>query len=307
MKKYEHPTDKTTVTAPATPSPAPPSPARERALRVLAELPPFSPILNRLIASLAKEDVSFAKISELIEKDTVLAGNILKLVNSALYGFSGTINSVRHAVSLLGVNKLRNATLSMSVARMWKQVKTPPGWSMGSFNLHSAGVAILADLLAQKVDANYPEGAFAAGLFHDLGWLLVAMGCPDEFKQISLLCRPDQKWAAEYELEVLGVSHADLSAEALAAWNLPEPIRDAVRYHQTPAEDPAASDPDLVPLSRILNVADAFVQGMGTNVSVFENSGNGAQNLPDELRLGDQLSAVLAEFDNEFEAIKPYF
>ncbi|HEX6894824.1 MAG TPA: HDOD domain-containing protein [Bryobacteraceae bacterium] len=290
------------MTAPATPPPA-----RERALRVLSELPPFSPILNRLIASLAHEDVSFAKISELIEKDTVLAGNILKLVNSALYGFRGTINSVRHAVSLLGVNKLRNATLSMSVARMWKQVKTPPGWSMASFNLHSAGVAILSDLLAQKLDVNYPEGAFAAGLFHDLGWLLVAMGCPDEFKQISLLCRQDQKWAAEYEIEVLGTSHADLAAEALASWNLPEPIQDAVRYHQTPQRDPAASDPDLVPLSRVLNVADAYVQAIGTSISVFENSAKEDASLPDAFGLGEQLQSVLAEFESEFGAIKPYF
>ena len=274
---------------------------------MLSELPPFSPILNRLIASLAHEDVSFAKISELIEKDTVLAGNMLKLVNSALYGFRGTINSVRHAVSLLGVNKLRNATLSMSVARMWKQVKTPPGWSMASFNLHSAGVAILSDLLAQKLDVNYPEGAFAAGLFHDLGWLLVAMGCPDEFKQISLLCRQDQKWAAEYEIEVLGTSHADLAAEALASWNLPEPIQDAVRYHQTPRKDPAASDPELVPLSRVLNVADAYVQGIGTSISVFETSAREDASLADEFGLGEQLQSVLSEFDSEFGAIKPYF
>ena len=89
---------------------------RERAIRALGQLPPFSPILNRLIASLANEDVSFAKIADLIEKDTVLAGNILRLVNSALYGLPGTVNSIRHAVSLLGINKLRNAALTMSVS-----------------------------------------------------------------------------------------------------------------------------------------------------------------------------------------------
>ena len=102
--------------------------------------------MNRLIASLASEDVSFAKIADLIEKDTVLAGNILKLVNSALYGLAGTVNSIRHAVSLLGITKLRNAALSMSVARMWSQVKTPPGWSTPNFNQHSVGVGILSDL-----------------------------------------------------------------------------------------------------------------------------------------------------------------
>ncbi len=99
---------------------------------------------------------------------------------------------------------------------MWKQVKTPPGWSMGSFNLHSAGVGILADLLAVKMGVEYAEGAFAAGLFHDLGWLLIVLGLPEEFKQISLLCKQNEKWGSEYETQLLGMTHADLSADALA-------------------------------------------------------------------------------------------
>jgi len=298
--------DKTIVRVPATSS-IPSLTARERSLRVLGELPPFSPILNRLMASLAHEDVSFAKLADLIEKDTALAGNILKLVNSALYGLPGTINSVRRAVSLLGVNKLRNATLSMSVARMWKQVKTPPGWSMGSFNMHSAGVGIMADLLAQRLRVDYAEGAFAAGLFHDLGWLLVALGCQQEFKQITLLCRQDGKWAREYEMQILRISHAELSAEALAIWNLPEQIQSAVRYHETPELDPAAGRAGSVSLSRVLNEADRYLQRMGSAVSVFETHGEGVPDLPDTLGLADQLPALLADFGAEFTALKPYF
>jgi EAL and modified HD-GYP domain-containing signal transduction protein len=84
--------------------------------------------LNRLLATLAGDDVSFAHVAELIEKDTVLAGNVLGVVNSALYGLDGTVNSVRHAVAILGMNKLRNVALSMSVSRMWGQARTPPGW-----------------------------------------------------------------------------------------------------------------------------------------------------------------------------------
>ena len=281
-------------------------PVRERALRVLGELPPFSPILNRLMASLASDDVSFAKVADLIEKDTVMAGNILKLVNSALYGMRGTVNSVRRAVSLLGVNKVRNATLSMSVARMWKQVRTPYGWSMRDFNLRSAGAAILADLLAQNLSVDYAEGAFAAGLFHDLGELLVALGCPEEFKQISLLCRRGAKWAAEYELEVLGISHAALSADALAIWNLPKQIQDAVRFHETPERDPAAKRGRVV-LSRIMNVADQYLERVGTCFTVFDSVDLAAPGFPDPLKLGDRLPVMMTRFENEFAAIKPYF
>ncbi len=122
-----------------------------------------------------------------------MAGNVLRLVNSALYGLRGTVNSIRHAVSLLGISKLRNATLSMSVARMWSQVKTPPGWSTANFNQHSVGVGILSDLLAQGLAVEYAEGAFAAGLFHDLGLLLVAIGMHDEYKQIRSAARSNRR------------------------------------------------------------------------------------------------------------------
>ena len=273
----------------------------------LGQLPPFSPILNRLIASLASEDVSFAKIADLIEKDTTLAGNILRLVNSALYGFPGTINSIRHAVSLLGLNKLRNAALTMSVARMWNQVKPPAGWSTPNFNQHSVGVAILSDLLAQKLPVEYAEGAFAAGLFHDLGLLLIAILLPDEYKQMSLLCQQNKQWTIEYEVQVLGMTHAELSAEALGHWNLPEPIQTAVRYHVNPEMDPTPVRAGQLTLSHVLSAADRYVKAKGIFVSLFESPSENADAALEQIDLGERLPLLLTEFENEFSAIKAYF
>src|SRR5579884_1228824 len=166
---------------------------RDKVLRSLGRLPPFSPVLNRVLASISGEDFSFSAVADLIEKDTVLAGNVLKIVNSALYGRRGTVSSVRHAVSLLGINKLRNAVLSMSIARMWASVKTPPGWSMTRFNIHSVAVAILCDV----------ENLYRAS------------GRP---------------WC-DCELDVFGFTHPEISAEALNVWNLPAPIRESVVQH----------------------------------------------------------------------------
>jgi len=294
--------DKLTVTVSDTPSTV-----RERALRALGQLPPFSPILNRLIASLAQEDVSFAKVAELIEKDTVLAGNVLRLVNSALYGLRGTVNSIRHAVSLLGIVKLRNATLGMSVARMWAQVKTPPGWSMARFNHHSVGVALLSDLAAQRRAVSYAEGAFAAGLFHDLGLLLIAMGLPEEFKEICLLCQQHEKSALECEVQVLGLTHAELSSLALAAWNLPRPIQMAVRYQDRPDLDPSEVEPNELNLSTILKAADRHLNSVGISINLFDGKFQDDQISLESIGLGERLPSVLTEFDAEFTAMKRYF
>ena len=299
--------DNPNVTASASTSTAGTPSVRERSLLALGQLPPFSPILNRLIASLANEDVSFAKVAELIEKDTVLAGNILKLVNSALYGLAGTVNSIRHAVSLLGIAKLRNAALSMSVARMWGQVKTPAGWSTANFNQHSVGVGILSDLLAQRVNVAYAEGAFAAGLFHDLGLMLVAIGLHEEYKQLSLLCQQSKKWDPNYEIQVLGMTHAELSADALTKWNLPLEIQTAVRFHGTPELDPTPVGPGQLTLSHILNAADRYVKSTGVFVTLFESPTEDPEAALAELGLGERLPAILTEFNNEFSAIQAYF
>jgi HD-like signal output (HDOD) protein len=288
-------------------APASSSTVRERALRALSQLPPFSPILNRLIASLAQEDVSFAKLADLIEKDTVLAGNVLRLVNSALYGLCGTVSSIRHAISLLGISKLRNVMLSMSVSRMWAQLRTPSGWSMGDFNQHSVATAILSDLIAQRMPVHYAEGAFAAGLFHDLGLLLIALSSPDEFRAVANLHWDTGRDPLDCELEIFGLTHPQISAEALISWNLPVEIQTAVRYQGSPQLDRTKHEPDEITLSRVISGADQYVNGIGIAYSLFRGrSGDGNAAL-EELGLGSRMSTILEEFDNEFSAIKPYF
>jgi HD-like signal output (HDOD) protein len=279
---------------------------RARAIRCLGELPPFSPILNRLLASLAKEDVSFNKLGDLIEKDPVMAGNLLHLVNSALYARRGSINSVRHALSLLGINKLRNAVLGMSITRMWNQVKAPPSWSMARFNMHSSACAILSDMLSQKLSVDYAEGAFVAGLLHDVGRLLIALGLTEEYGQI-LQMNEDGKPLLECEFEVTGLTHPELSAEALAHWNLPEAIRNAVLYHHTPLLDPTAIGPEEVRLSRVLDAANQYVNSMGVSISKkCTETADGT--LVESLGLSqDQLQTVLTDFKAEYEAMSAFF
>src|SRR5438093_9319153 len=107
---------------------------RDTILAALDKLPPFSPVLTRLLATLADEDVSFGQLAGIIETDAVLAGNLLRVVNSPLYGRIATINSVRHAVSILGSVKIRNLVLGLSVSRRWAGARVPGKWDSRQFN-----------------------------------------------------------------------------------------------------------------------------------------------------------------------------
>lgn len=269
-------------------------------LRSLDQLPPFSPVLNRLMTSLADEEVSFAEIASLIERDTVLSANVLKLVNSALYGRRGTVSSVKAAVSILGLSKIRNAVLGLSVSRIWNRMKTPPSWDMARFNRHSAAVAVLSDMIVQRVEAEYPEGAFAAGLLHDLGQLMIATTLPDEYEQI-LRMQADGASRDEIETEVIEVTHAELSAAALSRWNLPVPIQRAALYHHNPGLDPERNH--MLPLSAVVDAANrlAHGQGFGSDSTEPDGSMNAGQLLGEIGWTGDA-SQLLESFQAEFRA-----
>ena len=281
---------------------------KEQLLAGLGRLPPFSPTLNRVLASPGREEVSFSYLAELIEKDTVLAGNILKLVNSALYNRRAEISSIRYAVTLLGVNKLRNTVLSLSVARMWTAMQSPQGWSTKQFNMHSVAVAVLSDLMAQRVSVVFEEGAFAAGLLHDLGRLLIATSLPDEYGKIMRLYGENGGTLCECERSVIGLDHAEASTFGLVAWNLPRPIRTAVRYHHTPDLDTTAlSDGRTVRLSALLAAANEYVNHLGISVSPKNAVSDGPSASPYLELVGDAAEQLNGAFEQEFDAVKTFF
>ncbi len=284
---------------------------KQKALSSLSALPPLSPILNRLLASLAKDDMSFAQLAALIEKDTVLAGNVLKTVNSALYGCSGTISSVNHAIAIMGLTKLRNTALSFSVNRMWKNIRTPRGWSMSRFNLHSVATAMMADKIVERVAVEYAEGAFIGGLFHDIGKLLIAIALVDQYENIIRMTEAlqpgDVRTAEDCETEFLGVNHCELSAAALENWKLPNPIRLAVLHHHQPNFAPKElAGGCRFHLADIIHAADETVKELGITSGLPRKD----YVVPSvhvalvDLGLADRAPKLVADFLTEFEAIR---
>jgi len=284
------------------------NPLLDKALASLGKLPPFSPVLNRVLASLNQDNSTYAQLGELIEKDTVLAANILQLANSALYARSGNSTSVRHAAARLGMSKLMNAILGMSIARMWNQGQMPQSWSVGRFNVHSVATALLSDLIAQRRAVAYPEGAFVAGLLHDIGQLLIVRSIPAEYTRVAELSESTGRPPLECEMEILGFTHAELSARALATWNLPEPTQVAVRYHHSPELDPSRLKPGEVPLSAVLDAANRYTNSIGISTLPVEPSESGDTAPMEALGLDATVQEkLLREFRAEYSAMEQFF
>ena len=227
----------------------------------------------------------------------------LRLVNSAFYARRGTVNSVKHAVAVLGIGKLRNLSMSMSLARMWNSSGLPAGWSSRHFNQHGVASAILADLVAVELDAEYAEGAFTAGLLQNVGLVLIAIGLPDEYAGIMEAYQSGTAGLADYEIGFLGLSHADLSGEVLHRWHLPAPIVQAALHHHGPHSRKVPH-----PLSQMVELADTMAGQQGIVAQPWMRSPEGA---PAEVLASAGLEAkapaLLESFQAEYDTIKAFF
>jgi HD-like signal output (HDOD) protein len=222
----------------------------------LTELPPFSPVLVKLLGTFGQPNISCSSLATLIEQDPVLAGSVLRLANSAGYSQREPIASVTAAINMIGIDRLRNVVTALSVSQMWKKLPSAEGWSTADFNEHGLATAILAATLADHIPNDFAEGAFLAGLLHDVGKLLIVMAVPGEYREIVKLyeAQPGKRPWISCEREVLDTDHAILSRLALEQWKVAEPIRRAVAWHH---------DPMYGKLSQVVALADAVANGIG--------------------------------------------
>jgi HD-like signal output (HDOD) protein len=185
---------------------------------------------------------------------------------------------------------------------MMAQLKLPAGWSTKQFNLHAVAVANMSDLIVQNMTVEYAEGAFVAGLLHDVGKLLLAVTCPEEYANVIAESKRESRELYDVEIAQLGFSHAELSQKVLENWKLPIPVQVAARFHHNPDADSTA--PGLTALSRALQLADFTVNSLGITAVADDRDVTDPAPYLQAFGLGDKCEKMLKSFDQEMEAIR---
>jgi HD-like signal output (HDOD) protein len=239
------------------------SSTREQTLKCLERLPSLSPMRMQLLSKLARRDCEVAELTAVVEKDAVLSAQILRLSNSAMFGRSQPINSVQHAITLVGVSSMRKFALGASISNLFSRFRTAPSFSMARFNLHSVATGTLVELISDEIEVELPSGAFIAGLLHDVGKLLIAVSMPARYEDILGVVAVTGAPLIACEREVLGTDHAELSGLAISRWELAEPIRLAACHHHEPER---AAESGRLSLTLAVHQADAFINDLGMSV-----------------------------------------
>jgi HD-like signal output (HDOD) protein len=244
------------------------SSGRAQTLQCLDRLPKLSPLTTQLLAQLSRRNCDVQELTEIVEKDPVLSAQILRLANSAVFGRLRPVDSVRHAVAMVGIGAMRKFALGSSISNLFSRTKMAANFSIVRFNVHSVATATLVELLAEEIPFESAEDAFLAGLLHDIGKLLIAVSLPRQYDNILALTAVNGVSLIEAECDVLGIDHAELSGLAVSRWELSEAIEQASRYHHEPGEPPTAGRAHSQKPALHLGVhcADAFVNQLGMSV-----------------------------------------
>jgi putative nucleotidyltransferase with HDIG domain len=234
-------------------------------LRTLAasmpNLPSVPALYLQMLDAIQSPNSSVQRIAEIASEDPAMSAKLLQLSNSAFFGFSHEVYSVAEAVQIVGAGTLQALALAVPLFSSFDRRKCP-SFPIEQVWDHSAQTGALARQIASSYlgDAQLAEQAFAAGVLHDIGKLILADGMPDQYAAILATARATSRPLFQVEREVLSATHADIGAYLLTLWSLPFPLVEAVAYHHEPRRLQAAT----FDLTCIVHVAN-FLQREQSN------------------------------------------
>ena len=175
----------------------------------------------------------FARVAAIVKTEPVLAARILRIVNSALFGFAARIDSIDRALMIMGTQQLNDLVLADSAVSQCRKLSVH-GFDMTAFWRRSVDCAVTARLLALECNVLDGERYFLLGLLHDIGHLV--LWCHDSSRMQNIFAEHEQRGESLITLErrKLGYDYAQVGAALLQAWHLPEASVAAIERHPHP-------------------------------------------------------------------------
>jgi putative nucleotidyltransferase with HDIG domain len=199
----------------------------------LVSMPGVAVRINEMVDDVQYSAVDIGKV---ISQDPGLTVRLLKIANSPLYGFSSQIDTVSRAVTVLGTKQIRDLVLATSAIKAFDGIPNDL-MTMDDFWQHSIACGLAARELMGKQRAAQGESIFVAGLLHDIGQLVIFNKLPQQARQVLELEEDemDEISLSQAEQQLLGFDHAQVGAELIRAWQLPQSLYECVAFHHQPA------------------------------------------------------------------------
>ena len=207
-------------------------------LRRVKDIPSLPEVVTKIMELVSNPTSSAAELSKVIAHDPGLTTRVLRLVNSAYYGFPKQISSVQQAIMILGFTTMRGLVLSTSIFKIFtpKDSKTGKTIEYKTFWKHSISTALCARVIAEKLNISEVGDAFSCGILHDIGKVVLDQYDHADYVEVFKLLKP--KYTSDELLEseerVIGINHANIGYRVADKWNLPLNLSETIRCHHRP-------------------------------------------------------------------------
>ena len=232
----------------------------ELALAAVGEIPPMPQIASKVTAAVSDPTISADDLRQIIERDPTLAARLLRIANSSLYGFRREVETLRHAITLLGFRTIESVVMAASLREVFAN------FGLGEKLLWEH--ATLCGVVSAKLASYGPidverEPAFTAGLLHDLGKISMSNVFRDRYAKVMSRIYTEGVSYLEAERDEFGFDHAVLGAQIAEFWNLPNALVTAIRRHHDLPESYVDLDPALYRLVALTSVATRVCTRLG--------------------------------------------
>jgi len=204
-------------------------------LRNIDRMPSLSPTVGKILQVANDPNSSANDLNKVISLDPVLAAKVLKLVNSAYFGFQEKMTSTVRAIVVLGLNTIKNLALS-TAALETMNTSSATGLNMDDYWRHLLATGVYAKLVARKISVhkNFIEDYFLCGLMHDIGKIVLNNLNPVGYGKLIAAGKQSGKPLHLYETAIFGINHAEIGRLLGQKWGLQEQIVEAMGYHHSP-------------------------------------------------------------------------
>lgn len=217
------------------------------------DLPTIPEVLARIWQLVDDPRSSARDLEQVVTLEPPLAAKVLRLANSPYYGGRGRVKDVQMAITALGFDTLRNLAVCLSVASGLAQREARQSvMDQRALWRHSVTCAVVARRLAHDAAIDEAEEVFTAGLLHDIGMFVIALGRPDAYAEVARIGLQRGVDQGQAEREVLGFDHAEVGSAFARRWHFPAGLQELIAGHHRSASS------DTSRLNHVMRLADAL-------------------------------------------------
>ena len=206
-------------------------------LQKIDKLPTIPAVAAKILKAIKDENKNINDLAQILTSDAPMSAEILKLINSPLYGLPNRVNSLPFAINLLGFNTIKYTALSFSIMKNFRKKSKDKNYT----NLWKESIlaAVACRIIAEETAPEIKEDMFAMGLLHDMGRLVLWENMTVAYSVVLFEQNRNSKNRAslslhDLEMKTLGFSHTIIGSALMEKWGFPSSFYDAIKYHHSP-------------------------------------------------------------------------